>query len=62
VVEAPTGIGVFPHEGVMLPRSWAARYYNLKHWTEMKSGGHFAPMEEPAALIEDIRAFYRSLR
>lgn len=62
VVEAPTGIGVFPREVVMLPRSWAENYYNLKHWTEMKSGGHFAPMEEPAALIEDIRAFYRKLR
>ena len=62
LVEAPTGIGVFPHEVVMLPRSWAERYYNLKHWTQMKTGGHFAPMEEPAALIEDIRAFYRTLR
>ena len=62
VVEAPTGIGVFPREVVMLPRRWAEKYYNLKHWTEMKSGGHFAPMEEPAALIEDIRAFYRKLR
>ena len=62
VVEAPTGIGVFPREVVMLPRRWAENYYNLKHWTEMKSGGHFAPMEEPAALIEDIRAFYRKLR
>ena len=62
LVEAPTGIAVFPHEVVMLPRSWAERYYNLKHWTPMKSGGHFAPMEEPAALIEDIRVFYRTLR
>ena len=62
VVEAPTGIGVFPDEVVLLPRSWAERYYNLKHWTEMKSGGHFAPMEEPQALVEDIRKFYRGLR
>ena len=62
VVEAPTGIGVFPGEVVLLPRSWAERYYNLKHWTAMKSGGHFAPMEEPQALVEDIRTFYRGLR
>lgn len=62
VVEAPTGIGVFPDEVVLLPRSWAERYYNLKHWTAMKSGGHFAPMEEPQALVEDIRKFYRGLR
>jgi pimeloyl-ACP methyl ester carboxylesterase len=28
----------------------------------MPSGGHFAPMEEPQALIDDIRAFFRPLR
>jgi hypothetical protein len=27
-----------------------------------QSGGHFAPMEEPDALVEDIRAFFRTLR
>jgi pimeloyl-ACP methyl ester carboxylesterase len=62
VVEAPTGIGVFQEEVVLMPRSWAERYYNLQHWSAMKSGGHFAPMEEPQALIEDISAFYRSLK
>jgi pimeloyl-ACP methyl ester carboxylesterase len=62
VVEAPTGIGVFQKEVVLMPRSWAEKYYNLKHWTEMESGGHFAPMEEPGALVEDIRKFYRGLR
>ena len=36
--------------------------YNLKRWTVMPSGGHFAPMEEPERLVEDIRTFYRSLR
>ncbi|MBX9606986.1 MAG: epoxide hydrolase [Gammaproteobacteria bacterium] len=62
VVEAPTGVGVFPNEVVLLPRRWAEQYYNLQHWTEMQSGGHFAPMEEPAALVDDIRKFYRGLR
>ena len=62
VVEAPTGVGVFPNEVVLLPRRWAEQYYNLQHWTEMQSGGHFAPMEEPTALVEDIRKFYRGLR
>jgi hypothetical protein len=28
----------------------------------MKKGGHFAAMEQPDALAEDVRAFYRSLR
>ena len=45
-----------------MPRRWAERAYNLKRWTMMPSGGHFAPMEEPEHLIEDIRAFFRPLR
>ena len=56
------GIGVFLEEVILMPRQWADRYYNLKHWSVMKSGGHFAPMEEPEALVDDIRAFHRPLR
>lgn len=62
VVEAPTGIGIFEQEVLIMPRSWAENYYNLQHYTQMSSGGHFAPMEEPEALVTDIRAFYRKLR
>lgn len=62
VVEAPTGIAVFPREVILIPRRWAQRYYNLQRWTVMPSGGHFAPMEEPQRLVEDIRAFFRPLR
>jgi pimeloyl-ACP methyl ester carboxylesterase len=62
VVEAPTGIGVFLEEVILLPRQWAERYYNLQHWTVMPSGGHFAPMEEPQALSADITKFFRTLR
>ncbi len=62
VVEAPTGVAVFPKEILLMPRRWAERTYNLQRWTMMPSGGHFAPMEEPERLIEDIRAFFRPLR
>jgi pimeloyl-ACP methyl ester carboxylesterase len=62
VVEAPTGVAVFLKEVMLMPRKWAERYYNLKRWTVMPSGGHFAPMEEPERLVEDIRAFFRELR
>ena len=61
VVQSPTGIGVF-QDVVILPKSWAERYYNLKHWSVMKSGGHFAPMEEPELLVEDVRKFFRTMR
>jgi pimeloyl-ACP methyl ester carboxylesterase len=60
-VEAPTAVAVFPREIATPPRSWTARAYNLERWTEMDSGGHFAAMEEPAALAQDIRSFYRGL-
>jgi pimeloyl-ACP methyl ester carboxylesterase len=62
VVEAPTAAAVFLKEVMLMPRKWTERYYNLKRWTVMPSGGHFAPMEEPERLVEDIRAFFRELR
>ncbi|MGQ0619793.1 MAG: epoxide hydrolase family protein [Panacagrimonas sp.] len=61
VVRAPTGIAVFKNEVILQPRKWAERYYNLQRWTVFDSGGHFAPMEEPQIMIDDIRAFFRSL-
>lgn len=62
VVEAPTAVAVFLKEVILMPRKWAERYYNLKRWTVMPSGGHFAPMEEPERLVDDVRAFFRTLR
>ena len=35
---------------------------NIVRWTEMPRGGHFAAMEEPELLVEDVRAFFRPLR
>jgi len=61
-VEVPTGVAVFPDELPIPPRSLAQRLYNIQHWTEMKAGGHFAAFEQPQALVEDIRAFFRPLR
>ena len=62
-VEIPVGCAVFPKEMLSWPpRSYAERIYNITHWTEMPSGGHFAAMEEPEMLVQDIRTFARSLR
>ena len=62
-VEVPTGCAVFPAEMLNWPpRSYVERIYNVKHWTEMPRGGHFAAMEEPDLLLEDIRTFARTLR
>jgi pimeloyl-ACP methyl ester carboxylesterase len=62
VVTTPTALAVFPAELTHPARKWAERYYNLQQWTAMSSGGHFAPMEEPEALVEDLRRFFRGRR
>jgi len=62
-VTAPTAYAAFPKEILHPPRSWVTRVYtNLRRWTEMKRGGHFAALEVPAALAEDVRAFFREFR
>jgi pimeloyl-ACP methyl ester carboxylesterase len=61
-ITVPTAVATFPREIIRPPREWAARVCNLQRWTPMAAGGHFAALEEPQALVEDIRAFYRTLR
>lgn len=38
------------------------RFFNIQRWTEMPRRGHFAALEEPELLVEDIRTFFRPLR
>jgi pimeloyl-ACP methyl ester carboxylesterase len=63
-VQAPTGVAVFAHqfadEGEP-PREWAERLYNVRQWTLMPSGGHFAAAEEPEPLARDIATFFAAL-
>jgi pimeloyl-ACP methyl ester carboxylesterase len=61
-ITVPTGVAVFPRELVRIPRAFMAREANLAHWTVMPRGGHFAPAEEPALVVDDLRAFFRTLR
>jgi len=61
-IEVPTGVALFPADLVRPPRSYAERRYNLHRWTEMPAGGHFAALEEPERLAEELRAFFRPLR
>jgi pimeloyl-ACP methyl ester carboxylesterase len=62
VVEAPTGVIQFTGDVLLGPRKWAEKFYNLHRWRVMESGGHFAPMEKPEIMIDDLRAFFRPLR
>jgi pimeloyl-ACP methyl ester carboxylesterase len=61
-IAVPTGYAAFPREILSPPRAWAERVYDIRRWTEMKTGGHFAALEEPDALAADVRAFFRALR
>lgn len=58
----PTGFASFPRDLLPPPREWAERFFNIQRWTEMPRGGHWAAMEEPELLAEDLRAFFRPLR
>ncbi len=61
-IDVPTAWAMFPKEIVTPPRAWAERAFNLTRVTPMPSGGHFAALEEPAALAADLRAFFRTFR
>lgn len=62
-IGVPTGYCEFPREILRPPRSLAARTYtNIRRWSVMPRGGHFAAMEQPDALAEEVRAFFRPLR
>ena len=60
--DVPAGVALFPKDLALPPREWAERSLRVERWTEMPRGGHFAAMEEPDLLVEDLRAFFRPLR
>ena len=45
-----------------MPEAWARNLYNVTHFTRLDRGGHFAALEEPDLFVEDIRAFFRTVR
>lgn len=59
----PVAVTVFPRDIPRLPRSWIEQAYeNLIHYSEAPAGGHFAALEQPWILVEEIRTGLRSLR
>ncbi len=62
-IDVPTGYAAFPREIVRPPRSVAERMYtDIRRWSVMERGGHFAAMEQPEALAREVQAFFRPLR
>jgi pimeloyl-ACP methyl ester carboxylesterase len=63
-VTVPTGFTSSPHEMTLLnvPESAVARNFNLVRYTKLSRGGHFAFWEQPEAMVQDVRQFFRELR
>ena len=62
-VDVPTGYAAFPKEIRRPPRSIAEKTYtDIRQWTVMPKGGHFAAAEQPKALADDVATFFRPLR
>lgn len=61
-IETPTACADFPREIIWSPRRWLEPRFNITRWTVMPRGGHFAAMEQPQLLVDDVRAFFRDLR
>lgn len=62
-ITIPTGVSVYPREIVPPVRAWmeAGDFKNIRYFAEMDKGGHFAAFEQPAAYIDDVRAWARTL-
>jgi pimeloyl-ACP methyl ester carboxylesterase len=63
-VRTPTAIASFTHQAAPEgepPREWFERLYDVRRWTAMPRGGHFAAAEEPERLARDIAAFFGGL-
>ena len=58
----PVGFAHFPKEILHPPRSYVERVFDVRQWTDMPRGGHFAAMEQPDLLAAEIRRFFRPLR
>ncbi|RJL32033.1 epoxide hydrolase family protein [Bailinhaonella thermotolerans] len=56
----PTGVAVALPTDVAI-RRFAERDSNVVHWSELERGGNFLPLEQPAAFVEDVRAFFGAL-
>jgi len=61
-VTPPLGMAHFPRELPTPPRSWVERVFDVRRWTSMPRGGHFAALEQPDLLVSEIREFFRPFR
>ena len=56
-VEVPTAFAVFPDDIGRPPRAFVERFFAVERFTVMPRGGHWAALEEPRELADDLIAF-----
>ena len=62
-VKIPVVVSAFPEEICPIPRKWAEKAYpKLVYYKRHPKGAHFAAWEQPQAIVEDLRAGFKSLR
>jgi microsomal epoxide hydrolase len=57
-LETPVAYADFPREVAVPPFRWITQTYNVVQKTEMPKGGHFAALEQPDLLLDDMRKFF----
>jgi microsomal epoxide hydrolase len=60
-IDVPTGLSVFRDPNAP-PRELVEPWYDLRHYTVTERGGHFPALENPDALVRELRDFFRPLR
>lgn len=60
-VKVPVAFAKFPKELPTPPRSYIEKGFNIQRWTELETGGHFAAMEQPHLLADEIKIFFSNL-
>lgn len=58
--DVPTAVAQFQTD-LLPPREFAEKFFAIRQWTKLPKGGHFAAMEQPDLLADDIRQFVASL-
>ena len=62
-VAIPVVVSAFPEEICPVPRKWAEKAYpKLAYYQRHPKGAHFAAWEQPQAIVDDLRAGFKSLR
>jgi epoxide hydrolase len=62
-VTVPTGCSIFPRELQRPSRRWAGRRFrDIRWWSELDKGGHFAAFEQPELFVDEVRSFFRLVR